>query len=350
MRRTWTALALAAMSACVGFNIDAPLNCAELCQRAADCGFLPSMLGWDPGGDRALALASCEQRCGNSPRTDPTTATIVACLESEADATTWCDDAASEHAAAWSRCSAIQSCVADAFPENELIGDVRLSVQLLRFAEFEAYFEPVAALYADREANLAAPLSSCEPALCGQEACKHLECEPAACADTDTGSCGDDVCTVPADEICSPTMCRVGSLTVADLCDALGIQRITLKLYNIRGRFPVTHVFQDAVAGINANCATSVWETQTDGSYRIKPGPLQVDAEVIGELPASALAPLGLLPDGTPADETPTQYCVKFLGPTMITRAGENATVVPLGDLGDLASLAAQDLLLPCEP
>ncbi len=349
MRRGLGWLTLAALSACVGFNIEGPSNCATLCQRARDCGFLPSMLGWDAGGDATAAQVDCERRCGDSPATDAVVQAVVGCLETEADpGMTWCTDTASDHYEVWESCAAIGQCFRRKLGDSEQIGDVDLTVQLLRFSDYELHFGPIADMYAARVAEGMTGARSCEPALCGQDTCKELVCEQASCTDTDGLECADEICSVPGGEICSTTLCRVGGLTVSSVCRDLGVQRVTLVIRE-NASLPLTQVIVDDSAGLNSDCGAATW-TQTEGNFRIKPGPMEVDAEVVAALPGDVLEPLGLLPDGAPADDTVTEFCVKFFGPAMITRAGLNTMVVPLGDVEGLQALADAGLVQRCNP
>lgn len=349
MKRALLWLALAGVSACVGFNIRSPDNCAALCQIARDCGFLPSMLGWDPDGDTSAAEADCVRRCDGSPSESGVVQGIVDCLQTEAQpGMSWCDDDSSLYHGAWANCAAISECLRKTFGENEEIGDVDLTVQMMRFTDYETHIGPVAEVYAAR-IDAGNEVLTCDPALCGQDTCKDLVCEQASCTDTDGLECADMVCSIPGGDICSTALCRVGGLSITSVCSDLGVQRITLQIRE-RTSFPVTQVAVDVMAGLNSNCSDSTWVQDDVGSYRIKPGPVQIDAEVVGQLPGNVLEPFGLLPPGAAADDTVTQFCVKFLGPPMITRAGPNRLIIPLGDRSGLEALAASGSIQRCSP
>lgn len=327
-------------SACVGMNVGTVEDCATLCDRAASCGFLPSALGWAESGDLVAARANCEWRCGNSPGSDATVATIVDCFtapDAVADSRQWCADEADERHAEWSACAAISRCLAAELKQHELHGDVELTVQMLSFTDYEQHFAAeVAALYpVDPEEDPAA-VTSCTPSLCGQDRCAALACPTGECEET-------------ADESCDATLCPVGQLTVSLVCADLGAREITATI-RVQKRVPVVDVLVDAAADLNTGCMQSALELDTE-AFGLEPGPIQVVARVVGALPAATLVELGLLADAGADPAAQTAYCLEFIGPPVIAHTGRNTAVVPIGAVDELrALLAAGGTLRRCDP
>mgnify|MGYP000446865499 CR=1 FL=1 len=169
LRLTFVLAGLA--SACAGFNVGSSEGCADACATALACGFLPSGLGY--GVDKDAAVADCERRCGQSPRDDGDTTTLLSCLdgswETPDEITAWCVDAEASMLAGDLTCATAARCLATEFKGGRLTGDVGLEVSLISFSDFGTYFgdDALAALYAEPTS----PLSSCTEALCGAEDC-----------------------------------------------------------------------------------------------------------------------------------------------------------------------------------
>lgn len=370
MRHVLYALALAG-SACAGYDFGSVADCETLCETARGCGFLPSMLGWNAEGDLDEAEADCVRRCGNSPADDPVVAEIVRCFE-EAEAAPglrWCEDEADPEFAAWSPCGTIDRCLTAAEPGHQLHSDVLLTVQLLSFADYATNFvdpsdevadalQGVSALYPaldgvpgcaedgvcdegdkgdpDCEGQVCRP-SSCARSLCGQEVCKTTSCIEGDCA-------GQDEDELPP---CDTSLCRVGQLSITQVCTELGAQQISVSVREI-GRVPVVQVFQDARAGTNPSCESS--ELVISGEmYQVKPGPVAVTAIVHGELPGQALLDLGLREPAEVSDpEALLPYCVEFVGPPVVLRSGDNTVVVPIASLEEFAAAGVDLGLRDC--
>jgi hypothetical protein len=351
MRRGLTAGLLATASACVGFTIRAPDECATTCQRAADCGFLPSALGWSADGSSSAALADCERRCANSPASDAEVAQIVACFASEETTLPrWCvpaseDDA--EYAALWDRCAAISACISREHRDEELRGDVALTVQMIEWSEYQVHLGLALADYPASQQGDARAIQSCEPALCSPAVCSSLQCEvDADClagtgSDTGegTGTGADEACSerceLPDGEVCDTRLCRVGHLSISGFCEELAARKISLRVYE-RDRLPVVEVFVDVEAGINTRCEASTLEFKPD-DYELSPGPIKVVAMVEGELAGATLAEFGYFADGEVFEPAAVQpYCLEFIGPAVTVRAGAVEAVVPVADLVSL--------------
>lgn len=354
------AVALGCASACVGFNIRGPDDCARICDTAAACGFLPSVLGWSADGVVEAAHEDCLRRCANSPEDDADVATIVACFSGEGGgppSPVWCaselpDDL--QYKEAWEACAEVSTCLQRAFRDDELRGDVRLMVQLIGWSEYEQYLGLPLAGFPDLAGGDAAGLQSCQPALCSDQVCGSLECEiDDDCFDSDggdeeepTGASTDtgmfeeacsEVCELPEGELCDTRLCRVGHLTVSTFCEQLAVSKITIKVYE-RDRLPATEVFQDVEAGINAKCETSTFSFDPM-LYELAPGPIKVVATVEGSLTGAALAEFGYFEAGEPFEaDAPTPYCIEFVGPAMTVAAGTAEVVVPLSERAGLAS------------
>jgi hypothetical protein len=161
--------------------------------------------------------------------------------------------------------------------------------------------------------------------------------------------CAPGECEEPADLGCDSTLCSVGMLSVSGICDDLGAREVSVLIRAGAGP-PVLDVFVDAAAGLNDGCKVSTHEVESD-AFNLEPGPVQVDARVIGELPAGRLVEIGLLADAGPDPDTPMAYCLEFTGPPVLARTGENTAVVPIGGIEDLQALvAAGGTLRRCEP
>lgn len=338
MRHVLLAMSLAA-AACVGMNVGSVEDCAALCEQAATCGFLPSGLGFDAAGDQAQARANCEWRCGNSPTRDPTVATIAGCFATSDDTAehAWCDDESDERHAQWAKCAAISRCLEQELAQHQVHGDAALKVQLISFTDYEERFEAdIAALYPAAAETGPQQVRSCEPSLCGPTRCMELECAPGGCE-------------APEDLGCDATLCSVGMLSVSGVCEDLGAREITALIRAVGGP-PVLDVFVDAAAGLNTGCKASAHEVESD-LFNFEPGPVQVDARVVGELPAGRLVELGLLADPGPDPEARLAYCLEFTGPPVLVRTGENTAVVPIGAVEDLLQLIADGgALRRCSP
>lgn len=355
----WGVVAVVAFagSACVGLTIRAPDECATTCQRAADCGFLPSALGWSADGSISAALADCERRCGNSPADDAEVAQIVECFASEGTTPPrWCvateDEDDAEYAALWERCAAISACIAREHREEELRGDVALTVQVIEWSEYQVHLGLPLADYPQMQQGDARAIQSCQPAMCSPAVCSSLTCEvDAECiggagsgtgtggAGSGTGTGGAEACSerceLPEGEICDTRLCRVGHLTISAFCEELAVHKISLRVYE-RDRLPVVEVFEDVDAGINAKCEVSTFEFDDD--YELSPGPIKVVAAVEGELPGATLAGVGYFAQGEMFDpEAVVQYCIEFIGPAVTVHAGAVEAVVPVAELASLA-------------
>lgn len=352
MRRALFVGLLAAGSACVGFNIRASDDCATLCAMAANCGFLPSALGFSEGSI-AEAQADCERRCAGSRADDPTAAQIVDCFAAPTTSTPrWCTseaEADAEYAALWSTCAGVSACLARSFGDDRLRGGVSLTVQMIEWTEYQQHLGLELADYPGKLQGDARAIESCQPALCSSAVCSTLECElPLTCladstgADagsggptgTDTGMTEEacsEVCELPAGEVCDTRLCRVGHLTISTFCEDMAVEKISLQLYE-RDRLPAVEVFVDVEAGINAKCETSTFEFDT-GTYTLLPGPIKVTAKIEGTLTGAELALLGYFADDEAFEpDAPTKYCVEFVGPAMTTHAGSVEVAVPVGE------------------
>jgi len=368
MRRAVVVVMLGALSACVGFNIRASSECADLCDTLAECGFLPSSLGWAENGDPVAAQDNCESRCGNTPTDDPTGSKILSCLaatQAEDPAAPWCEqsdvpDDAGYHDE-WEPCARIAACLDRNFESQYALGDVAITVQLMTSVDYDQHLAfPVSSWPpAPGESD---SFQSCQPALCDRDICRRLECSAPDCESTATGGAdttgtgtdsGDtacsEICEPPEGILCDTALCRIGKLTISAYCDEMGIDQIIVHIYG-RDRLPAVDVLQDVDAGINSDCAESTIRIDSD-LYRLSPGPVMVVARIAGELVGASLKEIGYFdfPStmGQAVDEAAaTAYCIEMLGPAMTARAGENTMVVPLGDL---AALKAREVVWrPC--
>lgn len=304
MRRLALALGFA-LSACVGLRVGGDADCAAVCAKLASCGFLPSALGWSEQGDVAAALANCEARCGGSPGDDADVAEILRCVEDPPEAASaWCDADDSQ----WADCAAIDRCLDAAFERGDLVGRATLKVLLVPFDIYDLVFADeggVAGLYGEMPDEL----RSCLPALC----------DPQDCA------VDDDAATT-----CDDRMCGRERRPPRESCADLGALHVEVTV-RADDHAPVT---QSATLGGDGNpdCAAEILFAAVD--QRIDPGPIELSARVYGLLPAATLAQLGYAAKG----EDPVEYCLLFRGPHLLARAGENAAVLPIGDVEELVA------------
>jgi hypothetical protein len=333
---------LLAGSACVGMNVGSVEGCAELCAKAAGCGFLPSVLGYSDDGDVTRSQQNCEWRCSNSQASDPTAAAISRCFTATdplAAELAWCTDETDERHADWSECTSVNRCLQEELGQHQLHGDADLTVQAVSFTDYEERFgSAIAELYPAQAGEEAQAVTSCTPSLCGAARCDKLECAADECDEAEA-----------EDEICDSTLCSVGMLTVSMVCADLGATEITLTV-KAKTRLPVVDVFVDAAADLNPGCKESTVTLDSD-AFNLEPGPLQVVARVVGELPAGRLFEIGMLADPGPDDEALMPYCLEFIGPAVIAHTGENTAVVPIGAVDELKELiAAGGELRRCKP
>lgn len=323
MTRPWLVLMVALAgggAACVGLTVSDADGCAEACARAAECGFLPSALGFSADDSPALAVADCERRCGNSPRSDATAQAILTCLQGQESTGSWCADPGSDLHALGQTCAGAVDCFDDIAREHELLGRASLSVAMVSFAVFEAEFsggsgeEPlsIADIYAERAVSAGA-VTSCRRALCSRSDCDLT---------AEERQCDDRTCRRPLPS--SPWV-----------CDDLGIEQLVLQARQ-PGAMPVRRVLFDADDGTQSKCGASLSGELRAEDYDLSPGPVELAVQISGALPAATLATIGY-PDAAAlaADEPAAsmRYCLTFSGPSMLLRAGGNAAVVPVDDL-----------------
>lgn len=332
MTRPWLVLTLALAgggSACVGLTVSDEGGCAEACARATQCGFLPSALGWSDDDNPAAAADDCERRCGNSPRSDATAQAILTCLQGQESMASWCADPGSDLYALGQTCAGAVACFDDIAREHELLGKASLSISLVSFTVFEAEFaggsdgdadeEPItiADIYTERAAS-DGPVTSCRRALCSSSYCDRPE---------DQRQCDDRLCRQPLPS--SPWV-----------CDDLGIERMILHGRQ-RGVMPVRLVLFDANDETPSDCGASLSGELSADDYDLSPGPIALDVQISGTLPAATLAMIGYPgAAGLAADDpaAPMRYCLAFSGPSMLLLAGGNAAVIPVDDLEELVA------------
>lgn len=312
-------LLLAAASACAGLTVGDDEGCPEACAAAYACGFLPSALGW--AADAQAALVDCERRCGQSPRDTPAVERALACLqgtlEPPDDLLSWCVDPDDPGYATGLACAAAAACIDGALQGGEVIGVVSLDVSLIGFADFEAAFGPgsVEQLYVDHVGEV----QSCAPALCGPADCtRRGQSEPA----------------------CDPTLCRTAETQTVQACDELQV-RVLDVLAEQRGGALASQELIDASEPTACQLATVSF---AGGAAQLYPGPVRTSARFGGELPASQLARLHEPPGDPGDDDTPTRYCLQFIGMSVTLRSGENVALVPIGGIDDILTYRARPI------
>lgn len=368
MRRVLLAGALVG-SACAGYNIESSAECASLCATARACGFLPSALGWDEGGDPAAAEADCVRRCGNSPVSEPAVASILGCHAEAAEAPGigWCADEADAEFADWEPCAQIGRCLTRAEPGNQLHGEVLITVQMTSFVDYDSVFVDAADAVPDDQQGVTALYPAlygipgcardgvCDMTAGGDPDCAGQPCRPQSCARALCGraackkiQCFDEDCTILAEDVsCDLALCRVAELSIGQTCVDLGAEQITVSIREI-GRAPVVQVFHDARAEVNASCESSTLEIVGE-NYQIQPGPVAVTATVRGALPGQALIDAGLrTPEEVPDPAAATSYCLEFVGPPLVLRAGDNTLVVPIAGLPELVAAGVDVAAMEC--
>ncbi len=324
-------------AACSGLNVGDSQGCAEACERAKLCGFLPSALGYSEGEDLAAAAADCERRCGNSPRSDPTVGALLECLDGEQRSSQWCDDRDAEEYARWEGCAGIDQCFAAIVGKGpSLVGSAALTVDVISFTDYandfagadagpELDLTTVLELYGGPPV-MGAPLTSCQAALCS----------PALCAASDI------------DPPCDDTLCRKSTPAATAACNSLAIERILLLARQPDSKQVRLTMF-DAEAEDAKSCGMSTSIELSAMDYGLVPGPVELAVQVTGTLPASELMAIGY--EG--ADEAfaanpgaKMQYCLQYAGPSLLLRAGGNEAVIPIGDISELVAVGLDASIL----
>ena len=319
VRRRLALLLAGLASACAGLNTGREDGCAETCAAAYTCGFLPSILGY--AADAEAAVTDCERRCERSPREDLAVLRILECLQGTADVPDdvlgWCDDPDSPAYAPGLACAAAASCLLDASQGVQLVSGVSLSVSMISFADYEAVFGAgsVAQLYSDDMGEV----HSCQPALCGPADCMRSQ-----------------KLDLPCDDI----MCRTTSTQTVKACDQLQVSALDIVVAE-RGAAVATIELLDETDSSECKQATATFDNAT---YHLNPGPARTYARFSGELPASELARLRAPDDADTEDpaDTPTRYCLTFVGMRVTLRGGENAALVPIGGIDDIIQYKAR--------
>lgn len=316
-------------AACSGLNVGDSTGCVAACERAATCGFLPSALGWSSAAELGPSVEDCARRCSNSPRSDPTVSALLACLDGEQQSTVWCDDEAAAEYPRWLDCAGIAGCLDKIDQREVLAGQAALSVRLVGFADFEADFAADAETGGDEDGLTVAGLYASQPEMEGAAvtSCRAALCSDALCGETDQARPCDD------------TLCRNPPPAATQVCTSLGIERMVVTARQ-PGAMQARQTMYEAEAEAEAEDATSCSKSTTAvfsaDDYGLVPGPVSLGLQVTGSLPAAEL----MMIDYTGAAEAyaadPTaemRYCINFLGPRVILRAGENPAVIPVGDV-----------------
>lgn len=315
-------------AACSGLNVGDSTGCAAACERAAVCGFLPSALGWSSAAELGPSVADCTRRCGNSPRSDPTVDALLACLDGAQRSTVWCDDEAAAEYLRWLDCAGIAECLDEIDQREVLAGQAALSVRLVGFADFEADFGAVEDTGGDGDALTVAGLYASAPEMEGAAvtSCRAALCSDALCGESDQGRPCDD------------TLCRSPLPAATQVCTSLGIDRLVVTARQ-PGAMQARQTMYDAEGEDASSCSKSTTAEFSIDDYGLVPGPVNLGLQVTGTLPAADLMMIDYTgaAEAFAADPTATmRYCINFLGPRVILRAGDNPAVIPVGDIMDL--------------
>jgi hypothetical protein len=307
-------------AACSGLNVGSEDGCAAACDIAHQCGFLPSGLGY--AEDEIAAVADCERRCGDTPRTDGVSR-IQSCLdgswEPEVAVASWCEaeDGALDSTLG-TTCALASACFEREFKGSRLQGSVDLTVSLISFEDFTYHFGEgaIAALYAE---EVDGALTSCERALCGKL------------------DCADDR---EVEVSCDTTMCGKGMLHAGQICEELAARSVEVGAAS-RGML-VSQVLLDETDA--SGCDDSSREF-TGTEYKLSPGPIHAFARISGRLPAAVLAELDI--EAVDQHEEGADFCLEFRGMNVTLRAGQNAVLVPVASIEDIVAAGVRPS--PCE-
>lgn len=305
-------LALAAsalLGACSGIFIEPPSECAVACQRALDCGLLPSALGTSATAE--AARTDCERLCSQSPVDDADTVAVIDCLTAHNDELAWCTDATADNYASVDGCAASVACFDRSTLGSSVLGAVDLEVSLISIPAFTGGYGDAAltALYDDDD-----PTHTCAWALCDSAACKLSHGDP----------------EIEATLACDATLCGTGSVLSGATCEDVEVTAI--EIYAVQaGGFAVNQ----PIEGATNTCDTA--EVTFDAeTYGLRPGPVVVFAQVSGSLAAGDLRSIGYEVDATVEDDEFVDYCLAFTGMNVLLRSGTSRAVIPVGGVAEL--------------
>ena len=299
------------LGACSGMFIEASSECAVVCQRALDCGLLPSSLGTGDGPQ--TARSDCERLCSQSPVDDADTVAVIDCLTAQNDELAWCTDEAADNYAAVDGCAATVACFDRSSFGSSALGAVELEVSLISMPAFiEGYDGDVAALTALYEDDQ--PTHTCAWALCDGAACKLGHGDP----------------EIEATLACDASLCGAGSILSGATCEDVEVTAI--EIYAVQaGGFAV----YQAIEGATNTCDTATVKFDA-ATYGLRPGPVVVSARVSGSLAAGDLRSVGYEVADEYADDEIVDYCLAFPGMNVLLRSGSSRAVVPVGSFSEL--------------
>lgn len=302
----WFMVMSAGLGACAGLVVEPPEQCAEACELAAQCGFLPSTLGF--GATTALAQADCLRLCDQSPADREGVAAVVECLTTTGDKG-WCGESESDRQELGMRCAAAVTCLDSVEPDAAVFGPVSLAVTVVTFDEFAVEFgvDELLALYGDPSAR-----PRCAPALCDQTACQAVK--------------NTDEVDLAA---CDPRMCGKDSFQFGKLCEKLAASAIEV-MAGQGESYAASQVLFDAASSDACKISTAVFEAE---EYSLRPGPVRTTVRVAGVLAKSELMRIGHEVPPEAEDDELIEYCLRFPGMNVLARSGMNRLVVPVGDV-----------------
>lgn len=303
------AVASALLGACSGILIEPSSECAVVCQRALDCGLLPSALG--TGATTEAALADCERLCSQSPADDADTVAVIDCLTASNDRLVWCTDETADNYAAVDGCAATVACFDGSTLGASVLGAVELEVSLISIPAFTGGYgdEGLSALYDDTQ-----PSQTCAWALCDSAACKFSHGDP----------------EIEATLACDASLCGVGSVLSGAACESVVVTAI--EIYAVQaGGFAVNQ----SIEGATDTCDTAA-VTFTADTYGLRPGPVVVYAQVSGSLAAGDLRSIGYEVAADVEDDELVDYCLAFPGMNVLLRSGTSRAVIPVGGVAEL--------------
>jgi len=305
------AVASALLGACTGIFIEPSSECSVVCQRALDCGFLPSSLG--TGATPQVALADCERLCGQSPVDDADTVAVIDCLTANHDKITWCADEDADNHDALAGCAASVACFDRGAFGSSVLGAVDLEVSLISIPAFLAGYDvdALTALYTDDQ-----PTQTCAYALCAAEDCKTSHGDP----------------EIEATLACDASLCGAGSIQAGATCEDVEVTAI--EIFAVQsGGFGVSQPIEGTISTCDA--AEVTFEA---GTYGLRPGPVLVSARISGSLAAGDLRSIGYEVADDVDDATLVDYCLTFPGMNVLLRSGTGRAVIPVGGVLEIAT------------
>lgn len=214
----------ASLGACAD-DLLAPGVCAQVCDVALRCGFLPSSLGGHHGDTEGELRDECQRRCGHSSASTEVSA-LLDCLARDLGA----------ERCAFVDCAEAAACIDESTEvPDAVLGAPSMTVRVLDGALWAAVFEPELCADAPAEVPGAAGLADlCEVfAETAAGTVGEARCEAAPGGPLRAPLCAPQDCE--AHEACDPTMCWVPFAGASTDCALYGVESVQLGYRDDRG-------------------------------------------------------------------------------------------------------------------